>query len=270
MTTERSRRSFLKTTMLGGAVTGGALLLPAGRALAADDPDGHGRHCGCPGPNPNPTPTPTPPGGPGGPGTAYRLRAVNNSPNFVDLCIYQGPGEPGTLAWLTRPTPPASSTTFNWTLDYSFVWGNGTLTPGSVFQPGQIRPADPTVKAEQQVELDYVDGQYLFRQTQYFANPQPGNLYIRELSSLPLGDALVGIGVSNAATLVTPTGPNLNLVFEAHPSYHIAAGQFVPGVVLDIEEIAGGSAAVDFPPGIFEMTATLNPDNTWTVRPGIV
>lgn len=264
-----SRRSFLTTTMLGGVVTGGSLLRSAGQALAAEDPDGHRRHCGCPGPTPAP-------GGPGpGTGTAYTVTVTNNSAGLADFCVYQSTESPQvpnakSLAWLTRSAPPSSAVRFNWNLDYSFVWGNGTPAPGSVFQPGQVLSADPTVRAEQQAELDYAAGQYLLARNRFVADPQPGNLYIRELSSLPIGDdALVGIGMSGAGTHVVPTLPNQNLVFAARPTYFIAAGTFAQGEVLDVEEVTGGSAALSFPPGVFELAATLNADNTWTVRPGL-
>ena len=263
--TERSRRSFLRTAVIGGAVTGGAVLMPGGLAQAAagrPEPDGGG------------APTPGAPGAPAA--TGYELQVINNSTQFQDLCIYQTPVDLGvpnalSLAWLTAPAWPGTNVTFSWTLEYNFVWGDtDVIVPGSTFRSGQVWPADPGDPAQQQVLLDYANGAYTFRQGQATADPRPGSLYIRELAGIPLGDeAGVGIGMSGAATFVVPAQPNLNLVFTPHPSYWVTAGTFETGQVLDVEEITN-QARVEFPPNVHSMIATLSADNTWNVTVGRV
>lgn len=77
--------------------------------------------------------------------------------------------------------------------------------------------------------------------------------------------AMVGIGLSNAATFAVPAQPNVNLVFTPHPEYWVTAGTFTHGQVLDIEEITN-EVAVPFD-ATFTMTAVLDSQNNWTVTP---
>lgn len=205
-------------------------------------------------------------------GTQYSLNVINNSTNYVDLCVYQTPPDLGmsdvmTLAWFSEPAYPTTTVRFNWTVDYSFVWSNsGALVPGAVFQASQTWPADPSDPTDQQLLLTYSQNAYTFEKGQAVSAPKKGNLYIREDATVPLRQASVGIGMSGAGTFAVPTQPNQNLVFTPHPEYWVTAGTFEPGQVLDIEQISD-NAEIAFPPGVFSMTATLNKDNTWTVAP---
>ncbi|HZP49960.1 hypothetical protein [Actinocrinis sp.] len=207
-------------------------------------------------------------------GTEYRLTVVNNSTNYVDLCVYQSPPDLGVpdvnaLAWLAEPAHPTTTVHFRWTIDYSFVWSNnGELAVGSLFDASQDWPADPYGKtAPQQAQLSYLNGAYTFDEgAQPVPTPQPGNLYIHEDATIPLREASVGVGMSGAGTFAVVAQPNQNLMFTPHPEYWITAGVFTAGQVIDEEQISD-KAAVAFPPGVFSMLATLNPDNSWTVQP---
>jgi hypothetical protein len=75
--------------------------------------------------------------------------------------------------------------------------------------------------------------------------------------------------MSGSGTFVVPASPNLNLVFTPHPKYWVTAGTFATGEVLDSEQLTN-TAAVEFPPGVYAMVATLQLDNTWTVQPDTV
>lgn len=79
---------------------------------------------------------------------SYSVNVINNSQNMGSACLYQqSPGAPFnlmSLAWFAYPTNPNSRTTFQWTLDYSFVWAQtGTLMPGITFSADQQVTANP-------------------------------------------------------------------------------------------------------------------------------
>lgn len=201
--------------------------------------------------------------------TQYSLEVTNNSTQFQDLCLYQRPVDLGVpnamaLAWLVAPAWPGTTVTFTWTETYSFVWGQtGPLVPGVTFQAQQTIPADPENLSSNQIQLDYRNGAFTFVQGPASGSAQLGSLYVRELSSIPLNTASVGIGMSNAGLFVVPAQPNMNQVFTPHPEYWITAGAFTRGDVLDIEVISN-AAQVPFD-GTFAGRAVLNANNLWTV-----
>lgn len=201
--------------------------------------------------------------------TQYSLTVTNNSNQFQDLCVYQKPVDIGvpnvmSLAWLTAPAWPQTIVKFSWQLDYCFVWSQtGVLTPGVTFQAQQTVPADPDNLNANQIQLDYSSGAFNFVSAPAIGTPQLGSLYVRELPSIPINKASVGIGMSNAGVFAVAAEPNMNLVFTPHPAYWLTAGQFQQGQVVDIEQITN-EQQVPFD-GTFDMVAVLNPDNTWTV-----
>lgn len=204
--------------------------------------------------------------------TNYSLTVVNNSTQFQNLCVYQKPVDLGvpnamSLAWLTAPAWPTTTVTFNWTLDYCFVWSQtGSLQPGVTFKAQQTWAADPDDLTKNQVLFSYENNAFTFQHGNAAGTAQLGSLYIRELSGVPVSTATVGIGMSNAGVFAVQAEPNMNLVFTPHPEYWLTAGTFEQGAVLDIEQITN-EAAVPFD-GTFDMVATLSSQNTWTVTSG--
>ncbi|WP_424186367.1 hypothetical protein ACOBQX_00765 [Actinokineospora sp. G85] len=204
--------------------------------------------------------------------TNYSLTVVNNSTQYQDLCVYQkavdlGVPDAMSLAWLTAPAWPGTTVRFNWTLDYSFVWSqNGSLQPGVTFQAQQTVPADPDNLNNNQVQFDFRDGAFRFVPGSAAGTPELGNLYIRELSTIPNASATVGIGMSNAGVFAVQAQPNMNLVFRPHPEYWVTAGTFQPGEVLDVEQITN-EAPVPYD-GTFDMVATLDSTNLWKITTG--
>ncbi len=241
--TERSRRAFLKSTLAGGALTTGAVLLPSGSAWAATAPQTRA--------------------------TTYRLRVTNNSGSFEQFAVYQNDPDLGvpnamSLAWLVYGAPPSSTVVFQWTLDYSFM-----LFAEGGAEPTQILAADPTGPAGQQVQLSHGEGGYLLQPGRAVADPRSGSLYIRELADLPVGGpARVGIGLSGRPVYSAPVEPDTDLVLTPHPggNYWVTAGTFEAGSVLDVEQIVP-PARVTFVPGVYAMQAILDRDDTWRVQP---
>lgn len=204
--------------------------------------------------------------------TKYSLTVTNNSTQFQDLCVYQKPVDLGVpnvmaLAWLTAPAWPGTTVTFDWTLDYCFIWAQtGSLKPGVTFRAQQTVTADPDNLNANQTLFDYRNGAFTFATGNAAGTAELGSLYIRQMPSIPTGTATVGIGMSNAGVFAVEAQPNINLVFSPHPEYWVTAGTFQPGEVLDIEQITN-EAAVAYD-GTFDMSATLTSTNTWVINSG--
>lgn len=195
----------------------------------------------------------------------YSVKFINNSTNAGDVAIFQTqPNQKEnnifSLAWFSKFTNPNVHEKFKWNVDYSFVWSDtGVVKPGIIFEGGEEVKADLTTANT--IQLDY-NGGYYFTPTS--VSGQAGNLYIEQSSNLPLKQAAVGIGMSNAGTFVKQAQPNMMLEFTPHPSYWIVFGDYVQGQVLDTEQITS-AVKLEFPPNVYEVTATLNNDNTWSI-----
>lgn len=209
--------------------------------------------------------------------TQYTLTVVNDSTNFVDMCMYQIDPDIGvpdvlSLAWFTKPAEPTTTVVFTWTVSYSFIWSEtGTLQPGVSFNASQTWPADPSVvgvssatKAGNQIGFtDPPDEAYTFVSTPT-TGAKAGTLYVTEDATIPLKQASVGIGMSGSGTFAVQAQPNENLSFTPNPVYYLAAGTYEQGEVLDIGSV-NNPTAIRFPAGVFSLTAVLLEDNTWKV-----
>ncbi|HEV2740663.1 MAG TPA: hypothetical protein VGU66_19030 [Candidatus Elarobacter sp.] len=199
------------------------------------------------------------------PAVTYNLTFVNNSSLAGSACVYQTAPDIGvqdvmSLAWFAKFTNPGTQATFSWQINYSFVWGQtGTLVPGVLFNASQVLPAD--LSLNNKTTLVY-NGGFDFSPTT--SGPNPGSLYIAENNTIPPNQASVGVGMSGAGTYVVQADPNLQLMFTPTPQYWITFGDYTQGVVMSIEEITS-TANINFPPNTYEMVATLNADDTWTV-----
>jgi hypothetical protein len=198
----------------------------------------------------------------------YSLTFVNNSSQNGAACVFQRDPNLGVpnampLAWFARWAGPSTRVNFQWTTDYSFVWGQvGQLVPGVTFMSAQMWPAD--LSTRNMVTFSTAGGNIGFQNPTQ--GPSPGSLYINEAPTVFPNMAAVGIGMSGSATFVAQAMPNMMLVFTPHPQYWIAFGNFEQGQVLDPYQITN-AAQIAFPPGVYSVTATLNQDNTWTIQP---
>jgi hypothetical protein len=198
----------------------------------------------------------------------YSLIFVNDSIYPWDACIYQNDldlGVPGVrpLAWFSRRAAPSMRVIFSWEISYSFVQAEtGTLVPGVVFAAAQR--VDTDLATNNQVPFTFKDGYSTFGpQT---AGPRPESLYIRQAGSIPLNTLAVGIGMSDASIYATQAMPNVNLKFTPHPDYWLTFGTFIPGEVLEVE-VLNNPLHVQFPPNVFSMTAILQKDHSWVLKP---
>ena len=255
--TERSRRSFLKTAAVGGALTGGVALLPGGLARAAATAA------------PRPLPQPR--------SATYRLHVTNNSSAFETFAVYQADpdldsGNVMSLAWLAKGAHPTQYLFFEWTIDYSVMWSDSDMTgnPGDTvtFDIGQDVPVDPADTNHNGVELTYADGVPFLQLAPLTADtPQVGNIYVNELSTLPAqGVGTIGLAISGSPAYAAPAAPNRLEVFTPHPNYWITAGTFEAGVALDVEDISPHSQNLLYPSGVTELWVNFDRAREWTVR----
>jgi len=200
-------------------------------------------------------------------GTEFTLIFTNNSSNAGDVCVYQQDPDMDvqdvmSLAWFVKAAASTTTLRFRWTLDYCFVWSEtGQLAPGLAFKATQVWEAD--LETANRITFKRIhDRMYTFAEQQ--AGPNEGSLYILGDRTLPVREALVGIGMAGAPIYVVPVLPNTAWILTPRPHYWITFGTFEPGEVLDVESISH-KAAVHFPPNVYSMTAILNQDNTWTV-----
>ena len=199
-------------------------------------------------------------------GVSYTLNVFNNSTQTGDTCIYQT--DPNTnmpnvqsLAWFSKMSTPTTKMKFTWQVDYSFVWSEtGVLVPGVVFDASQNQAAD--LSTSNQITFTNVGGAYDFQNQT--VGPQAGTLYIRQDGTIASQAASVGIGMSGAGTFAVESQPNMSAMFTPHPVYWITFGNYVAGQVLDVATISQKKQIL-FPVNVYSMTATFNPDNTWSV-----
>jgi hypothetical protein len=199
-------------------------------------------------------------------GTPYSLKLINQSDNSWTFYVYQQvPNQQSanvfSLAWFCSPfnIVPSANITFEWTIDYTFVWGRtGTIQPGVTFSAGQTIFADPA--SLNTTTFGIAPGPNLLAAV---SGPPQGSLVINDASSVPSNTYSVGIGMGEAGTFVTPAGPNLLHTFTPTPTYWIAAGTDVKiGTILDITTVTQNLQVI-FPINVYAVSYTLGANNKW-------
>ena len=191
----------------------------------------------------------------------YSVKFINNSQNQGSACLFQQSSAPSygqvfPLAWFAQRLFPGSQTTFQWTLDYSFVWAQtGTLQPGISFRAAEEVAANPS-------GANKVTFSQQFGPVQ--PGGQPGSLTIQTQASVQMNQYSVGIGMSGSATFATQAQPNMNNVFAANPEYWLPFGNYQEGQVLDPNN-TGNAVRLDFGGGT-SLSVTLNQNGTYTIQ----
>lgn len=196
----------------------------------------------------------------------YSLTIINHASHSAYFMVYQN--DPGTfdpnakaLAWFSKYSNPGPNVTvkFTWTVDWGFSWADtGELTRGVVYSATDKVAATQTTN---QISLDY-NGAYMFTNQQ--AGPDPNRFYIAETGNIPVNaSASVGITMSGSTVYATQAQPNYTITASPHPVYWVAYGNYEEGEVIDVSSI-NNPLALPYDTGIYSLTTTLNPDNTWT------
>ncbi len=196
--------------------------------------------------------------------TQYSLTCFNNSSQLGSFAVFQRapaltvPANVFSLAWFTRPAHPNTQVTFQWTVDYSFVWSEtGILQPGITFNASQTVPADPFVQNFTQLTEDVYGATYF---TPPDTSGAVGSLTIQQLSNVVPNRTSVGVGMSGAGTFVVQAAPNMTAVFTPHPNYWVIFGNYQTGQVMDIENVTGQVEAT-YAGSLTSRTVLLQPNN---------
>jgi rhizosphere induced protein len=199
----------------------------------------------------------------------YQLSLKNNSVNPWTFYVYQKAPDTASsnifsLAWFASPFTVAVGTqiTFQWTIDYGFVWGAvGNVIPGVTFNasdcvPGDLNEAN-TIRFSNEAN------------TPSFSNPvkgsPSGSLVISADNTIPNNKFSVGLSVGGSPAFVMSAGPNLVHKFAPTPTYFIAAGSEIKvGTILDVTTV-NPTQQVTFPDNVYSLSYALGTDNRWTI-----
>jgi hypothetical protein len=104
-----------------------------------------------------------------------------------------------SLAWLAKSISPNTEVTFDWTVNYGFVWDEtGELVPGVVFHAAQLWDAD--FEKNNKVSFSMINDTYSF--SNLTRGDYIGSLVIEESDTVPIKRAAVGISMSGAAVFI--------------------------------------------------------------------
>lgn len=201
----------------------------------------------------------------------YTLRFKNRSNSQHDFLVYQQCIDVNTpyvytLAWFAKPVANGVDVDFTWSINYSFVWSEqGVVKPGITFNARQALAADLT--SANLVNFTQSDSAFQF--ANLTGTGAQGSLTIDCDDTIPKGAATIGVGMSRNGTHVVAAEPNYAAVFTPHPEYWISFGSYVPGQVIDTQTMVN-SDQVEFPANVYQMTATLDSGNNWTLAQGLV
>lgn len=167
-----------------------------------------------------------------------------------------------SLAWFASPFQivPGAQITYEWGIDYTFVWGAvGLIQLGVTFSASQTIDADPV--SANTTTFSTAPGPNL---SPAVAGPPQGSLVITDAANVPNNTFSVGIGMGEAGTFITAAGLNLRHTFTPTPSYWIAAGTNVRiGTVLNIDTVTQNTEVI-FPVNVYAVTYVLNSNNQWS------
>lgn len=199
--------------------------------------------------------------------TSYTLTCKNKSSIPWTFYMYQKlpnqPKEIFSLAWLTSPykIAPNSQITFQWSIDYTFVWGNtGTLQPGVTYDAGGSYPCSPD--GENLTTFDIIDNAPQL--TVPTSGGTAGSLTIQEGAHFPNNTFSTGIGMSGQGTFVQQSLVNTKQLYTPEPVYYVAAANSIQsGCVL--QQTVSQTGKVLYPSSVYKLTATFGDDQTWTI-----
>jgi rhizosphere induced protein len=207
------------------------------------------------------------------PGGTFSVTVRNNSRDRLDFAIYQTNNELHSriepVAWLVRSADPTTTVKFNWSPKWAFVWSEtGTLVPGVLFIADQTLAADPSDTNTNSVVLDYRQDRFSFSNQGSLRAPA-GSLSVQTTGGIPLRQATLGVALDGQAVYATQAAPNMVLRFPPEGNqYHLAAGEFANGEVLDLSALTSLTTQLKFPPGQTSLSVVLDADKNFVIQSG--
>lgn len=197
----------------------------------------------------------------------YSVTIKNKSANTFDFCIFQTGKDAdasNSVVWLCKRCHPDTCVNFTWDTEYCFFWadkGKMEQRKDAKYFTWGTNHADPQDSAENMIGFTYTDGAYEFTGTQQKGTQ--GMLGISADGTIPVGEAMIGIGMSDNCICCTQASPNMTQMFELPVEYRAAFGNMSQGDPLD-SVVLQQSVLLSFPTNVFDLIVTLKEDNTWS------
>lgn len=196
----------------------------------------------------------------------YHLIVTNQSSMPGQIVVYQKPPDVlsagvYSLAWFAEGAHQGTNASFEWTIDYNFIWSKvEKVAPGVICNATEVQDAE--LKQNNSITLDKNEYGYYFKDKKTDAK-HAGSLIIEETGLIPANGAAVGIGMSGSGTFVWPTQPNIAINIAPHPEYWIAFGNYQKQEILDVQQMTYPKK-ISYGTNKYTATVTLKDDNTWS------
>jgi len=201
----------------------------------------------------------------------YVIYFINQSGYPGNVCVYQDAGNVGftqgaleVLAWMVTGANPSVQVNFKWQTDYNFVWFD-------YHSPQTQQIIEANISTGNAVPLCWNQFGYNFQKVRATS---AGLLSLQLDSSIPtINNTLAGIGMHGAGTFASNARPNIQSSYtpavDGKLLYWIGFGApFSLNEPIDLSALPIISQKIDFPPGVYAMTAILNAQNLWICYPG--
>lgn len=210
----------------------------------------------------------------------YTLTVANNSTQSGNFCIYQifpdqaRPNNIYSLVWLSKIARKDETVTFNWNINYSFIWSEtGYLSPGMMFNSApasESKLADPSDPKKNFALFGRENNAYLFKTTE--KEGIRDRLTIKADGTIPNNLASIGIAMDDKPTIAINVAANMTYQFTPIPTYWILFGDFTKGEVLDLNvvnktgrHIFSETMEIIFPLNVYNLSLSFEEDNTWKI-----
>lgn len=200
----------------------------------------------------------------------YTLNVINDSelpsPTFAVFATLPVSSDFATLslAWLTQQIDANNQYTFTWDITWGFAWAANGTDPGYQWAGQGSLAADPTSPTECAATFGY-NGDFQLLPAN--GSPNGYTLWITDEPTVPIPSkqpSSLAVTLGGSSVCATNAGPNLYQTFTLHPTYYIDAGNYVKGQMVDGDSVTSFQA-LTYEAGNTSLTATLGPENTWTV-----
>ncbi|HEX6524997.1 MAG TPA: hypothetical protein VF070_34090 [Streptosporangiaceae bacterium] len=200
----------------------------------------------------------------------YNLTVINKSelrnPTFAVFATLPGmsSNESIALAWLIQQINRNNQYRFTWNITWEFIWASQGTAKGYQWNGSGTLPANPLSTSACSAQFDYNGDFQLLPQE---GVPDGSHLQITDSPRIPrpsVKPSSVGLTLDGKAICAIDAGPNLEQTFTLHPTYYINAGNYVAGQMVDVDSVTSFQKLV-YSGTNTALTATLNPDNTWSV-----